>query len=348
MWTVHPAPVIGITSYVEQARWGVWDLPAVVLPFRYVERVEAAGGRAVVLPPTAAADDAVLDILDGVVFAGGADLDPALYGEQAHAETTGLRPERDAAELPLMRAALDRDLPTLGICRGMQLLTVVSGGSLVQHLPDAVGPRAAPAVARRLRPARRAARAGQPGARHPRRPGQRPVVPPPGHRLAAARSPSRGGPTTRRQRSSSTRTRHSRWVCSGTPRPATTCGCSRHWSRRAGLKADYAPAMAEDTYTVTRSTTIDAPPARVYEEIADFHNWTHWSPWEDLDPDLKRTYSGSESGKGAAYAWSGNRKAGQGRMEMTEATPPSTVRVDLAFEKGLGRLKATTEGRGPA
>jgi putative glutamine amidotransferase len=139
MWTVHPAPVIGITAYVEQARWGVWDVPAVLLPFRYVERVEAAGGRAVVLPPTAAADDAVLDILDGVVFAGGADLDPALYDEQAHAETTGLRPERDAAELPLMRSALDRDLPTLGICRGMQLLTVVSGGSLVQHLPDEVG-----------------------------------------------------------------------------------------------------------------------------------------------------------------------------------------------------------------
>ena len=139
MWTVHPAPVIGITAYVEQARWGVWDVPAVVLPFRYVERVEAAGGRAVVLPPTAATDDAVLDILDGVVFAGGADLDPALYGEEAHAETTGLRPERDAAELPLMRSALDRDLPTLGICRGMQLLTVVSGGSLVQHLPDTVG-----------------------------------------------------------------------------------------------------------------------------------------------------------------------------------------------------------------
>ena len=70
MWTVHPAPVIGITAYVEQARWGVWDVPAVVLPFRYVERIEAAGGRAVVLPPSAAADDAVLDILDGVVFAG--------------------------------------------------------------------------------------------------------------------------------------------------------------------------------------------------------------------------------------------------------------------------------------
>ncbi len=91
--------------------------------------------------------------------------------------------------------------------------------------------------------------------------------------------------------------------------------------------------MADDTYTVTRSTTIDAPPARIYEQIADFHNWRTWSPWEDLDPDLNRTYSGSESGKGAAYAWSGNRKAGQGRMEMTEATEPSKVTVDLVFEK---------------
>jgi hypothetical protein len=91
--------------------------------------------------------------------------------------------------------------------------------------------------------------------------------------------------------------------------------------------------MAEDTYTVTRSATIDAPPARVFEEIADFHNWTHWSPWEDLDPDLKRTYSGSESGKGAAYAWTGNRKVGQGRMEILDATEPSKVLIDLAFLK---------------
>lgn len=132
-------PVVGITCYVEQAAWGVWDVPAAVLPFRYVERVESAGGRAVVLPPTAAADDVVLDRLDAVVFAGGADLDPELYGEQPHAQTTGLRPERDAAELPLMRSALDRDLPVLGICRGMQVMSVVRGGRLTQHLPDVVG-----------------------------------------------------------------------------------------------------------------------------------------------------------------------------------------------------------------
>ena len=133
------APVIGITSYVEQARWGVWDVPAAVLPFRYVERVEAAGARAVVLPPTATRDDAVLDRLDGVVLAGGSDLDPQLYGEEPHPETTGLRPQRDAAELPLLRSALDRDLPVLGVCRGMQLMSVLAGGSLVQHLPEAVG-----------------------------------------------------------------------------------------------------------------------------------------------------------------------------------------------------------------
>ncbi len=137
MWTMRP--VVGITSYVEQARWGVWDVPASVLPFRYVERVEAAGGTAVVLPPAAAADAEVLERLDAVVFAGGADLDPGLYGEESHPETTGLRPERDAAVVPLMKAALDRDVPLLGICRGMQVLSVVRGGSLVQHLPDTVG-----------------------------------------------------------------------------------------------------------------------------------------------------------------------------------------------------------------
>jgi uncharacterized protein YndB with AHSA1/START domain len=91
--------------------------------------------------------------------------------------------------------------------------------------------------------------------------------------------------------------------------------------------------MAEDTYTVERSASVAAPPERVYAEICDFHNWPRWSPWEDVDPDLRRTYSGAESGTGAVYAWSGNRKAGQGRMEIVEASEPSTVRIDLRFEK---------------
>ena len=92
-------------------------------------------------------------------------------------------------------------------------------------------------------------------------------------------------------------------------------------------------AMADDSYTVARSTTIAAPPSRVYEEIVDFHNWTKWSPWEDLDPALKRDYSGAGSGAGAVYAWSGNRKAGQGRMAITDVDEPSRVRIDLLFEK---------------
>jgi len=92
-------------------------------------------------------------------------------------------------------------------------------------------------------------------------------------------------------------------------------------------------AMADDTYTVERSVTIDAPPERIYDQIADFHNWTGWSPWEDVDPDLKRTYSGAESGTGAVYGWSGNRKAGQGRMKITGATEPSRVQIELVFEK---------------
>jgi uncharacterized protein YndB with AHSA1/START domain len=91
--------------------------------------------------------------------------------------------------------------------------------------------------------------------------------------------------------------------------------------------------MADDTYTVERSVAIDAPPERIYEQIASFHNWTSWSPWEDVDPELRRTYSGAESGAGAVYRWSGNRKAGQGRMEITDATEPSRVQIDLVFEK---------------
>jgi uncharacterized protein YndB with AHSA1/START domain len=100
--------------------------------------------------------------------------------------------------------------------------------------------------------------------------------------------------------------------------------------------------MADDTYTVERSLTIDAPPARIYEQIADFHHWTKWSPWEDVDPELKRTYSGAESGTGAVYGWSGNRKAGQGRMEVTDATEPSRVQIDLVFEKPWKARNDTT------
>ncbi|HSE07534.1 MAG TPA: SRPBCC family protein [Nocardioidaceae bacterium] len=91
--------------------------------------------------------------------------------------------------------------------------------------------------------------------------------------------------------------------------------------------------MADHKYTVERTATIDAPPERVYAQIADFHNWTNWSPWEDVDPDLQRDYSGAELGTGAVYSWSGNRKAGQGRMVIDDASAPSRVHIDLSFEK---------------
>ncbi|RZS89933.1 putative glutamine amidotransferase [Motilibacter rhizosphaerae] len=134
-------PVIGITSYVEPAAWGPWDaVRAVLLPEAYVARVVAAGGLPVVLPPAAALDPAaVLAHLDGLVLAGGADLDPALYAAEPDPRTTGLRPDRDAAESALLQAALEQRLPLLGICRGMQLLTAAAGGTLCQHLPDVVG-----------------------------------------------------------------------------------------------------------------------------------------------------------------------------------------------------------------
>jgi uncharacterized protein YndB with AHSA1/START domain len=91
--------------------------------------------------------------------------------------------------------------------------------------------------------------------------------------------------------------------------------------------------MSVDSYTVQRSLAVDAPPERIYHHIANFHDWTRWSPWEGLDPALRRTYSGAPSGTGAVYAWSGNRRAGQGRMEITDTSKPSTVKIAVAFEK---------------
>ncbi len=91
--------------------------------------------------------------------------------------------------------------------------------------------------------------------------------------------------------------------------------------------------MAHSTYTVRRSTVIGVSPEEVYEQIVDFHKWAEWSPWEGLDPNMERTYSGSASGRGAIYAWSGNRQAGQGRMEILKADPASHLLIDLVFEK---------------
>jgi len=131
-------PVIGITTYVEQARWGVWDCPAALLPYGYVRGVESAGGRPVLLPPSGHGVAETLDAVDGLLFAGGADLDPALYDAAPHQLTAGVRPDRDAGEAALLLAALERGQPVLGVCRGMQLLNVVTGGTLHQHLPEVV------------------------------------------------------------------------------------------------------------------------------------------------------------------------------------------------------------------
>lgn len=127
---------------VERVRYGAWEEPADLLPHSYATAVQRAGGLALVLPPDPALADApeeVLDEIDGLLLAGGGDIDPAAYGDEAWPETTGVNPARDRFEMALARAAVERDMPVLGVCRGMQLLNVALGGTLVQHLPKFVG-----------------------------------------------------------------------------------------------------------------------------------------------------------------------------------------------------------------
>ncbi len=130
-------PRIGITTYLEPTRWGVWERDAALLPRVYLDAVAAAGGVPLLLPPVGT-DASVLDVLDGLIIAGGCDVDPSSYDAQPHPETVDTRPGRDEHEKVLIRAALDRDLPLLAICRGLQMLNVTLGGTLQQHLPDAV------------------------------------------------------------------------------------------------------------------------------------------------------------------------------------------------------------------
>jgi uncharacterized protein YndB with AHSA1/START domain len=109
--------------------------------------------------------------------------------------------------------------------------------------------------------------------------------------------------------------------------------------------------MADDTYTVERSAVVDAPAEHVYAQLVDFHRWPAWSPWEDIDPAMQRSYAGAEQGVGAVYAWAGNRKAGEGRMEIAEAVEPHRIDIDLRFEKPFKarndtRFVLTPEGGG--
>ncbi len=135
-------PVIGLTTYLEQAKQGVWDVRAAFLPQVYFDSVTASGGVAVLLPPQPEpeiAADVVLDGLDGLILTGGLDVQPELYGAERHPRTDEARPDRDAWELALFRGAEERRLPVLAICRGLQLVNVARGGTLHQHLPEALG-----------------------------------------------------------------------------------------------------------------------------------------------------------------------------------------------------------------
>jgi len=131
--------VIGITTYAEEATWKGWTAPAAFAPLVYVQAVEHAGGRALLVPPSSEAIEETLEALDGIIFSGGGDLDPDTYGADPHPETKEVYPERDSAELALLQAALARDMPVLAVCRGSQILNVARGGDLVQHLPEVVG-----------------------------------------------------------------------------------------------------------------------------------------------------------------------------------------------------------------
>jgi putative glutamine amidotransferase len=138
MAAVATKPVIGITTEVADARIGHWDLEWSLVPTDYVRAVQDAGGRPLLVPPDEAIED-TLEVLDGIIFSGGGDIDPGAYGQEPHPETKGVQPERDGAELPLLTAALERDMPVLAVCRGSQVLNVARGGDLHQHLPEVVG-----------------------------------------------------------------------------------------------------------------------------------------------------------------------------------------------------------------
>ncbi len=136
-------PVIGLTSYRQRAQTGVWDVTASFLPAVYIDAVTKAGGIAVLLPPQDPVDPAiaaqVVDGLDGLIVTGGGDVAPERYGAERHDKTDPLNAMRDAWEDALLAAAIDREVPFLGICRGLQVLNVNRGGTLLQHLPDVVG-----------------------------------------------------------------------------------------------------------------------------------------------------------------------------------------------------------------
>jgi putative glutamine amidotransferase len=135
-----PAPLIGVTTYLERAQQGVWNVRAAFLPEQYLTGVTASGGIALLLPPQdPEVADAAIAGMDGLILSGGADVAPELYGAERHPLTDPARTDRDAWELALFRAAERRRIPVLAICRGLQLVNVARGGTLQQHLPETLG-----------------------------------------------------------------------------------------------------------------------------------------------------------------------------------------------------------------
>jgi putative glutamine amidotransferase len=138
-----PRPLIGVCAAVEKASFGVWkDEPATLLPLSYARAIHGAGGMMALLPPDRRSTenpDELLDRIDALVLGGGADIDAETQGAEAHPETVGTNPDRDNFEIALARRALERGIPLLGVCRGMQILNVACGGTLDQHLPDRLG-----------------------------------------------------------------------------------------------------------------------------------------------------------------------------------------------------------------
>ena len=136
-------PLIAVCAAVERASFGVWsEEPATLLPLSYSRAIHGAGGMMAILPPDRVAESdpgELLDRIDALVLGGGADIDPESRGVERHAETVGTNPDRDRFEVALALEALERGIPLLGVCRGMQVLNVACGGTIDQHLPDRLG-----------------------------------------------------------------------------------------------------------------------------------------------------------------------------------------------------------------
>ena len=223
-------PIIGITGELEAARWRDWIREAVVSPVTYTRAVERAGGTPVMLPPVPSSSVAMLIAkINGLVITGGRDVDPSLYDEAPHEQTDVPDHRRDRFELILTRAAIDADLPFLAIGRGMHILNVARGGTLIQHLPDRLGneshkPDPVKLTTHDLE-ITAASKLGGCSARPPR-------CPPPitrGSTGSARGSLPWPGPRTRWWKPWSCRATGGASACSGTRRRATTPGCSRPW-----------------------------------------------------------------------------------------------------------------------